>query len=353
MNATFSFYGLTGYRYGLCVASAWLLWLLLVGLLRVDRRLPKGTTRVYATLSFPLALLLGRLEYCLVNWRLFTETLEAPAAMLRFWEGGFGMAGALLGLIAAAFITSRIQDCRFGRLLDIACVPMGLLIAGERFAERFTALGVGKMVESGPFVDAHPWLFVHEQVGAMDIASMAVYRYEAILGAFLTLVMLALYVGRHKKRPARPGDLALVFFALYGASQVVMESLRNDGHLLLLFFRVGQLCAVVMPVAAMVIFTRRAVRIHGVRAGQVVCWAGTLLCIGLLVALEFSIDGRLDVPFSLFGLTGLGRDYAVMSFACLLLFLFPYVQWRRLKNVLYRNDHIGVRLRREPKELPL
>ena len=352
MSETFSLLGLTGYKFGLALSGAWVLYLLAMALLRVDRRLPVGTTRVYAALSFPLGILLGRALYCLVNLRFFTETLENPAAMLRFWDGGFGMAGVLAGFVAAAFFTSRIQNCRFGRVLDIACVPMGLFVAGERLAEGFTALGVGKMAQPSTFVGGHPWLFVHEQVGAADIASMAVFRYEAILAGLMVLFMAALYVGRHRKRPARPGDLALIFFSLYGASQVVMESLRNDGHLLLLFFRVGQLCAVAMPIAAMVIFTSRAVRIHGVRAWQLVSWIGTFLCVGLLVALEFAIDGRLDVRFSLLGLTGLGRDYLLMSLTCLLLFLFPYVQWRQLKNVLYRGDHIGMRLP-EPKELPL
>ncbi len=353
MSESFTLWGLTGYRFGLILSGAWVAYLLAVGLLRADRRMPVGVTRVYAALSFPLGILFGRLEYCLVNLRYFTQTLENPLAMLRFWDGGFGMMGVLAGFFLAAFLASRIRGCRFGSVADIACVPMGLFLAGERLAEGYTSLGVGMDVSVTPFVTRFPWLFVHEQVGAADIPRLAVFRYEALMALLITAFLLVLYIGRHHKRHARPGDLALVFYALYGATQIVMESLRDDGHLLFTFFRVGQLCAVLLPILAMIIFTRRAVRIHGARCWQWISWIGSLVCIGLLIALEFAIDGRLELELSLFGLNGTGLYYLIMALTCLLLFLFPYVQWRQLKNTLYRGDHIGMRLREEPRELPL
>ena len=53
-------------------------------------------------------------------------------------------------------------------------------------------------------------------------------------------------------------DKALLFAALFGASQIIFESMRDDGHMLIIFLRIGQLGAAAMLIAASVILTKRA-----------------------------------------------------------------------------------------------
>ena len=387
---SYSVFGLTGYWYGLCVGGSALLYLCAVGVLGYKKRLPSGTVRLYGLLSLLLGFICARALFCAVNYSYYAETLGDLSAMLRFWDGGFSMVGMLCGLVLAAFLTARACNVRFGATLDVAAVPMGLLIAGMRLAERFTALGVGKQVEAG--VLGRSWLLVTEQLGVLTISRLAVYRYEAVAALAILLVMLLLFPWRKPLKTHRPGDLAMVFFALYGAVQVLLESMRDDGHMVMGFLRVEQLGAVLMPLLALLIFTLRLQHIRGGRwqvglawllvpvAGMVIWmmlrpinhvldltghpaigWA-ILGALALYMAFFLRIKGA-NAPMILLWLVAIGavvgcvmlefridgsdnlvRDYALMGCCCAVLFVAPCTLWRRLQNGIYDEEHIAVRI---------
>ncbi len=320
MEASFPFAGLTGHYYGLVLAAATALLLLLMGLTARRRRLPPGTVPVFGALAIPLGLLGARLVFCLFNLSLFTETYENPLLMLRFFDGGLSLYGLFPGLVLAAFLTSRIVKAGFGQLMDVLVLPLGLWLCLARLAEGFTELGVGKVVEESAVTRLFPWLFIAEQAGVATEYRMAVYRYEAAAGLLLFLFMLGFALRKQPRKARRAGDSALVFFALFGAAQVLLESLRDDGHMLLIFLRVGQVLAAAMPLLAAGVFTRRVVALRGRWDRRtVLSWALLLLCVGACVLLEFSLDGRLT-----WGTPSMLRDYLLMAVACAGLFAVPW-----------------------------
>ena len=388
----FQVLGATGYWYGLCVGVSVLCYLCLAGVLGYRKHLPSGTVRLYGLLGIVLGLLFSRAAYCAVNASYFLQTIEQPIKMLFFWDGGYSLTGALCGLLLAAFLTARICKVRFGTMLDVTAVPMGLLIACVRAAEGFTTLGVGRYVDASALTDGAPWLFVQSKLGNTIISNLAVYRYEAVAALLILAVMLVLFPWRKPLKKHRPGDLALIFFALYGAVQVVLESMRNDGHMMLGFVRAEQLGAVMMPVLALLIFTLRYQHIRGGRwqvalawlllpvfalvawmmlkpinhvldltnklgigfavvgalgiymgfflrrkganLGMILTWLAVLGAIAGCVMLEFSIDGS----------SNLVRDYAMMALCCAVLFAAPCVLWRKLQGGVYDEERIAVRI---------
>jgi prolipoprotein diacylglyceryltransferase len=390
---TFTVLGLTGSWYGLALGLSVLLYLCTAGVLGYVRRLPAGTVRLFGLLGLPLGLVFGRLVFCAVNWAYFTETISQPALMFAFWDGGFSLLGALCGLIAAAFLASRLMRVRFGTLMDVTAAPLGLLLMGFRLAEGFTGqLGVGKQVEVGALADALPLLFLTDRMGTMTLYRLAVYRYEATAALLLLAFGLALFFARGPRRRARQGDAAMMVFSLFGACQVLLESLRDDGHMLLGFIRVQQLGAALIPVLALCVFAARYAHIRQVRGTVVAAWlllpvmavvallmvhplnhvldltgrrtlgfavlgvlavymalflrvhGGSLrLVVTWLVALA-AIAGCVMVEFSIDGSSNLLRDYALMATCCLALFLSPYSLWRTLRAEVYREDSISVRI---------
>lgn len=308
MDTTFSLLGLTGHAYGLCASLAALC--LLRGMRVSGRdRLPEGTTAVFGALGIVLGVLGARLLYCLCNLTTFTQTYENPWLMLRFFDGGFSLPGLIAGLCLAAVLTARLLRARASDVLDAACVPAGLALAVLRFGERFTDLGVGKAVQEG-FATAHfPWLFATSRMGVAVEYRLNVWAYEAAAG--LILFALTLLARRALKR--RSGDTALFFALLFGSSQILLESMRDDGHMLLIFLRVGQLGAAVLPLWACAVLCRRAGALR-----RVVTWTAVALCVLAVVLLEFSLDGRLTV-----GKPSLARDYGIMASACAALFAVP------------------------------
>lgn len=104
--------------YGLTAAGAMLLLLLLTGLSCRRKGIPYRTFITFGALSLPLAFLLSRLTFALSNIPLYVNTLSNPLLMLRFWDGGASLLGALLGVLLACWLTGRIRRESVGRLMD-------------------------------------------------------------------------------------------------------------------------------------------------------------------------------------------------------------------------------------------
>ncbi|MDD3409243.1 MAG: prolipoprotein diacylglyceryl transferase [Eubacteriales bacterium] len=387
MNESFTIFGLTGYWYGLIACAGALCAIALMGVLGYRRRLPAGVARMYGLIAIPVSLLCARLLYCLVNLSYFTETLGQPLLMLRFWDGGYSMTGMLCGAVLAALPTARVMRVRFGDLLDCAAAPLAGLIACLRFAEGYTQLGVGRYVQESALTQSAPILFVQSRLGNSMLSSLAVYRYEALAAGLILCVMLWLFLS---SRGSRKGDLGLIFFALYGASQVVLESLRDDGHMLWGFVRAAQLFSALMPMLALAVFGGRYAHIRGARwqvtlawllvpvaaalvvlmvapvnhvldlsghiglgcAGVALCgvymgfflrrkggdarltlsWLATVLALCGVILIEFNIDGSADVL----------RDYLLMTACAGVLFAAPALMWRTLRRGVYGEEHFVV-----------
>ena len=228
--------------YGVWIAlAALLLFVLLKGCVS-GAGLPKGTAEVYAVLAVPVALICARLVFCLADAGYFLSTLSQADKMLYFFDGGYSMTGALAGLAVAGVLTAKIIGAPRGKILDAAAVALGLPLCVARLAEAETALGRGREVIS-------EFLLQSAFFPVLDNGSYrhAVYRYEAVAAAILFLVMLAV-----SRKKWRAGDKALLFGILYGAAQVLLESMRDDFHMLWGFVRAQQVFVIFLPVTAAV-----------------------------------------------------------------------------------------------------
>ncbi len=315
MYETLDILGLQVYSYGFLLTLAALAALALMGALAHRRGLPAGTAAVFGALAVPFGLIFARAAFCLVNVEYFASLPSGLIAILSFFDGGLSIYGAIIGLALAAAVTAKITRTRFYDITDALCAPFALFAAAARAAERFTDLGIGKIVEAEGIAEAMPWLFIAERAGKNIEYRMAVYRYEAAFALILFAVMLALYIiGRMGS-----GDMTLCFIAAFGASQIIMESLRDDGHMLIIFLRAGQLFAVAMPIIAAGAFLRRRSLALGKNGRRnALAWALIAVCVILLVLLEFSLDGRLTV-----GSGSALRDYIIMLAVCAALCALP------------------------------
>ena len=138
----------------------------------------------------------------------------------------------------------------------------------------------------------------------------AVYRYEAVIALIGLVMSLCLAFG--KKTKAWPkGDLALIAISFYGCAQVVLESMRDDGHMVWGFVRANQLFAVLLPAAALIVFTLRGIKRQGKVSDQpALIWLMGAVAVALGIIKEFDVDTS----------TNLWIDYGVMSLALALLF---------------------------------
>lgn len=316
------FLGLTVYKYGLFLAAAAALWLLAAGMLAKKKNLPAGTVLLTGVMAVPMGLIFARLLYCLVSLGYFLDTIGQPIAMLYFWDGGLSMMGALLGVSLAVLIAARIRKVRFGELMDVLAVPAGLFIAVARLGEAYTVLGRGKTIES-QWMNDSAFFGTREAWGNY----YAVFRYEAAAAVIILFVMLCLFFGRKTRLTAKPGDLALIFGTLFGSAQVIMESLRDDGHMLWGFVRASQIISILLPVAAIALFSIRLIRREGMNLRPAAAWLIAGAAIVLAIIKEFDIDTS----------NNLTREYALMSLAMAVLAAVALLLWRKAKAVQKQN----------------
>jgi len=308
MAETISLFGLDVYAYGLLAAIG--ATILLANMRLAGRDLPKGTVSTFGVLGMVLGIVLARALYCVVNWNDFVYNYENPMLALRFFDGGLSMVGLVAGLLLAAVLTAKLVKVHIAQVMDALAVPFGLMMAALRLGEQFTELGVGAAVDES-FMTAHfPWLFLESRMGVMVEYRLNVWLYEAI--AAVVICAVAFLCWRRLKNHA--GDTALVVFSLYGASQILLESMRDDGHMLIVFLRVGQLGAFLLPAVCAGILSRRVKNKKLVTAA----WIVVVICVAAVAALEFSLDGRLT-----FGNPTLLRDWSLMAIVCAALFAMP------------------------------
>ena len=265
--------------YGLLCALALLLTLLATGLWYRLRGLAYGTWIRFCVLAIPLAWLCSRAVFALTNILYYVVTVENPALMLRFRDGGYSLFGALGGLILAAFLTAKWQRAPIGVMLDGVGLgaPIGAFV--ERLAQTGTGVGWGDAINS-------EWLM---PLGVTENYWHPVYLYQAVCTLLLLLALVAWLISR--KGRIASGDLLLVFMVLYGCMEVVLESLCSDGHMVVHHFvHISQIIAIVLPVIALAVWTARLVKKQTKKSQAIIPWLLTAACIGIGIKQEFAVD---------------------------------------------------------------
>lgn len=293
----FTLFGVDGYSFGLCVAIAVLLATGLLCLLWKNRGHSPAMGLRFTLYAIPLTLLFARLGYVAVRLR-FLAVDYVPGFWYRLPLGGYSLAGGFVGLMLAGWLFARISGQCTAKVLDLAAPAALLVLACIRLAEAFTLDGVGLYVENEalwhfPFAVANPY---GEYV-------LPVFFYEAVVAALLCLVALrSLRSGR-----LQTGDVARTATLLLGLTQILLESLRADDYLRFGFVRVNQLWGALLAGYVLAVWLRR---FQTTRARRGITVTVYLLCIGVMIAVEFGRD-KSTIPNEIL--------YAAMALALLVI----------------------------------
>ena len=263
----------------------------------------------FAVLCIPFAFLGSRIAFCLSNLSYYLETISMPEMMLHTWDGGASMTGALVGVILSALIAAKWCRLPAGTLLDAAAFGMPLALVIERLAEPLCEMGWGKYALSTAFD------FLYDMTDGMH----PVFLYEAVIAAIIGVAMLLHF----RKWTHRAGDALGFFLVLYGCTQALLESLRNDGHMKVIHFvRVNQVAAIVMAVAVLIVWGVRCAK-HGGKREAIVSWLTAVVCIGFGVVQEFAADGDENPYFSLTLVSGVLAALLGIAAVCW------FITWRK------------------------
>ncbi|NLX82303.1 MAG: hypothetical protein GXZ04_00575 [Clostridiales bacterium] len=199
-------------------------------------------------------------------------------AIFRLHEGGLSMSGALLGALMGLMLV--YQKRKDTRLLHAAAVALAVFVLLARLAEHAAGTGYGFDVEfSG-------WFAILDLYGNL----LRVWLIEALCA----LVILVYLLMRNKKCPQAQDTQVTVFFFLYGTTQVLMESLRTDRHMIWGFVKVQQIIAMLFAAGSLTLLVKRS----GKPKRMLAALAVSSLVAALAFGLEKALD-RLDVATAL------------------------------------------------------
>ena len=308
------------FPYGLFAAAGVGCMLIAMLLTAPKRSFSKGTVTVFGLLAIPLSLVFSRLLYCVFQLNLFCDTYENPWLMLCIWDGGYSIWGVIPALLLAVWLTAKKQRCSFRSLWDCVSLSSALLFAMLYAGEGRTELGIGKVIDTGFLTSVFPFLVLEQKLGVNVEYRLIVYRLQCLACVVLFLVML---LSRRKSKTE--GILALRFWSIFASMQIFWESLRDDGHMLFIFLRIGQVAAGIVLLWVLIDLSRRY-RQAGLHLPWFV-WPVFVLCLGLIASLEFSLDGRLTI-----GTPSMARDYGLMAVVCVILAALPCLLTGKLKQ---------------------
>ena len=248
-------FGFPIYWYGILIASAVVLGVIVASAREKRLGFKKDTTLDFLLLALPLAVICARAYYVIFAWRSYAAH---PISIFNLREGGLAIYGGVIGGLLAAFLFSRYRHISFAALVDLCAPSLVLGQAIGRWGNFFNQEAYGAAVEN-PALRFFPAAVFIEADGLWHYAT---FFYESAW-CFIVVAVLLLLEGRGCVR--RRGDLFAMYLFLYGAERAVVEGLRTDS-LMLLSLRVSQWLSILFMLGALIWFMRgyRVTRRRGV-----------------------------------------------------------------------------------------
>ena len=248
----------TFYFYALCIISgiAIAIW---VG----DRRLRSygnsagldlaGVVSEVAVIAIPAGIIGGRLYHVVTSPELYFGSGGSLLAILKIWNGGLGIWGAIaLGVLGALISYRRIAKERtlpsFRVFLDALAPGILLAQAIGRFGNWFNAELFGRPLDAWWALEI-PYKFRPRGYGLFETFHPT-FLYEAIWTTLLAILLI-----RYGKK-WRDGSLFCIYIAGYSAARFFIEAIRIDSAHDLFGLRVNQWTSIFIFILGLALFYR-------------------------------------------------------------------------------------------------
>ena len=254
----------------------------------------------------PIAIVLGVVLSRLIHWYCHAEQYAGLAgALTDFGAGDYCLPGAFFGVVIAVLLLKalRLIDSA-GKLFDSLAVAAPLGVAVIRLSALFNASCRGKIQINNPALQRLP-------LGSpVSVANGAVeYRLATFFIEFMVMLVLFLIVLRlFNKRREWPtkgetpvhGNVALLFLAYYGATQVILDSTRYDSSFLPAngFVSLVMILGAASLVGVMVYYTVMSFRANGFMKKHIVMWVLFVAAAGGTGYMEYLVQryGNMYLP---------------------------------------------------------
>ncbi|MGI5891161.1 MAG: prolipoprotein diacylglyceryl transferase [Bacillota bacterium] len=189
-----------------------------------------------ALIGLPLTIICSRLYYVLMSWEYYSQH---PEEIIRIWEGGLAIHGAIISAIVLVVIYDYIRKIDFWQWADLAVPFVALGQAIGRWGNFFNQEAYGYPTDL-------PWAMYID--GAYRHPT---FLYESIVDFIIFVVLYRLLHKPHKK-----ATIFSLYIIFYSVARFFIERLRTDS-LMIGSIRAAMLVSVIGIVAGIVILYLR------------------------------------------------------------------------------------------------
>lgn len=284
-----------------------------------------GGRKAAMWVMLPIALFLSVLFCRFIHWYCHAEQYPGMIkAITDYSNGGYCLPGMFIGIFLAGLIVKALHlTDSASEIYDAMAPGTALTIALIRLSSLFNSSCRSTIIIKNP-------IFRHLPVGIAVPTSTGLieYRFATFFIQFILMMLMTgfitvLYCRRHKipmRWGIQRGNIAIIFLALYGAVEVVLDSTRYDSSFFRLngFISLVQIVSAVCLLAALVYYSVASIKARGFKFYHVLIWlvfAGGLALVGYF---EYLVQRHGDWYI---------KCYTVMSIGAVLMFISGYITY--------------------------
>jgi phosphatidylglycerol---prolipoprotein diacylglyceryl transferase len=160
----------------------------------------------------------ARLYYVIFEWHTYSQH---PENIIKIWEGGIAIHGALIGGSIAAIIFAKFKQISFWQLADIVAPSVALGQAIGRWGNFFNSEAFGSQTDL-------PWkLCIPRSPNTCEYVHPT-FLYESLWNLLVFALLIWLFVKDNRHHHLKAGSIFLVYLVAYSIGRFAIEGLRTD-----------------------------------------------------------------------------------------------------------------------------
>ena len=254
-RVAFSIFGIDIYWYGIIIALAIMIALLILKLQDGKFGIEFNTILDLAIYIIPISLICARIYYVLFNLQQYTNN---PLKIFNLRDGGMAIYGGIIGGLITCIIFCKKRKIKILNMLDYIVPVLALGQAIGRWGNFINIEAHGTetnsifrmgIIENGTYMEVHP-----------------TFLYESIITFFLAILLLNIKDSEKIKKDSKkqlirkyPGQVTFIYLIVYSFARFFIEGIRTDS-LMLFNFRISQILSMAIFVVFCLILTYKELK---------------------------------------------------------------------------------------------
>jgi phosphatidylglycerol---prolipoprotein diacylglyceryl transferase len=202
--------------------------------------------------AIPIAIISARIYYVAFEWDYYSQN---PGDIIKIWNGGIAIHGALIGSVITAIVFSRNKNISFWKLADIAAPSIILGQAIGRWGNFINQEAHGGEVTRSFLEGLFLPEFIINQMNIDGVYYHPTFLYESIWNIVGFVLLMSL-----RRVNLRQGEIFLSYVIWYSIGRFFVEGMRTDSLMLTESLRIAQTISIALIVLAVGLIVYRRVK---------------------------------------------------------------------------------------------